>query len=464
MPQVDDYTAMREWDLATAVLKDVMAAVRFPGGGDFSTAVMDSGDVDLTAGDVLDQFTAMEDALLHETATASNRAFLKDFSQLCTVFKTWYISGANGGYSGISAALAARHYRIPYLMASAWKARQGGTVAAANLGLYKDVPLYQAIRANAARLIAALPTDVLYAPLVLECNGGIGAQILSVVLGVTYGDDTAGTETTSVTNGSVTGTRFQVAALPITGHGATSGLAVVPMTSTAGMVAGQKVLVRDAAWTTKLTSDLAATGTVLIVENSRPFSPGDAVHLHDDATSDENATILDVDHETNTITLSAGATGGFSQGAHAHLRLATPDDYGWTEVMTILSVQANVSITLTGNLVNSYSADGYVQRLIKTITTMTTSGGTGGDCVDLLAVPDRYNFGALNSSSSSSSSRSVSSSSSSSSISSSSSSSARSQLSASETPIKRNRAFGTRCSSRPQARKVSSPRCRRREG
>lgn len=424
MPQIDDFTAMREWDLGAAVLKDAMASVRWPATGDFSSLVMGTGDADVAAGNALANLQTMEENLLHTATTATNRAFLKDFQQLMACFATWYVSGSDGGYANLATALAARHYRLPYMLATAWAAvNQGGSIGAAYLCPYQDIPLYQAVRGMAARLIAALPSDLLYARMALDCNEAIGAQVLSVVLGVTYSDDTAGTETTAVTNGSVDGTRFEVAALPITGIGVSSGHAVIPMASTAGMVAGQKILVRDGSWPSALTSDLAATGTVLTVENSNPFSPGDAIHLWDDLTGDENATILNVVHETNTITLAAGTTGNFTQANHAKIRKATPADFGWSEVVEILSVQANVSITLTGNLVNSFSSDGYVQRLIKTITSMTTTGGSGGDCVDLKAVPDRYNYGALNSSSSSSSSRSWSSSSSSTSTSTSSSSS-----------------------------------------
>ena len=433
MAQIEDYTAMRLWDRAAACLDDLRDAMAWAENNDFTTDVMNTGDVQVAA-PVLANLEDMEYALQGEATPSSNNAFFRDFINLLAAFSTWYVSGDQGTFTSVPLALAGRHYRLCYNLKDAWVSQQGGTITSAYLCPVDDIVLCNASRGNAPTYPHALPADVAYARIAVDCNGAIGGPALTVTFTAVYSDDTTAAEVVTVTGGSPNGTRFQAAQNAITGVGAPSGTATIPMTATAGMVAGQKVIVRDECWPAALTSDCVADD-VFTVENSLPFNAGDAVQLGDDNTADEAATILSVDHELHQITLTANTVGTFTQAQHAYIRQNVAQAYGWCEVMEIQAVNLNTSIVLTANLNHTYSDQGFVQRLIKTITPVVLTAGTGGDTVDIKAIPDRPTYQALNSSSSSSSSRSFSSSSShstsSSSSSMSSSSSSRSSSSSS---------------------------------
>jgi hypothetical protein len=219
-----------------------------------------------------------------------------------------------------------------------------------------------------------------------------------------------GTEAIAVTAASPDGTDFVVGRTDILQ--AISGTKVITLAATAGFAAGQKILLTDATLPGKLTSDLV-TGTTFTIENSRQFAVGDSIHLHDDNTADEDATILTVDHETNTIVLTAACAGTFTMAQNAFAQLQTGKTSGWAEMLTIASLVLNTSLTVVETIENTYSAEADVQRLIQSYVP-TLSAGTPGDCVEIIAAPDRPLDPTLNSSSSSSSSRSFSSSSSSS--------------------------------------------------
>ena len=436
MAQIDDFTVVKEWDLAAAVLQDLVKSVAFAETDDFTSVIMRTGDVEVAGQDVLENIQNMEQRLLHEETPTTSNAFFSDLKSLFAAFQTWYVSGENGTFSSVPAALADKHYRIGYNLKDAWAATQGGTIGSAYLCLTKNIELARAFRGNAPTYPNTLPSDVTYVPLVVEVVGGaIGAVNLTVAFVATYSDDTTATETTLVTALGADGTRWlatrqRVGSQPITGDGCNTGDTIIPMTTTTGMVAGQKVLVRDETWPVSLTVDCLAAA-IFTCEDTLPFQAGDAVTLHDDNTADENATVLIVNHETKTITLTAATAGNFTVAQNAHMRLQTAEDYGWTEVVEIASVQAGVSITVDSALKHTYSSDGYAQRLIKSIASVVLTNGTGGDGIRILALPDRPTFEERNSSSSSSSSQSYSSSSSSSESSSSSSSSSSSESSSS---------------------------------
>ena len=98
MPQVDDFTAVKEWDLAAAVLQDLVQSVAFAETDDFTSVIMRSGDVEIAGEHVLENVQNMEQRLLHEETPTTLNAFFSDLSSMFAGFQTWYVSGENGTY------------------------------------------------------------------------------------------------------------------------------------------------------------------------------------------------------------------------------------------------------------------------------------------------------------------------------------------------------------------------------
>jgi len=384
--QIDDFTAMWEWDLTSGILENLKRGVSPRETYDWTSTIIETGDVQVIA-PVLSSMESMEEELFHEATLGTKNAFFRDFDAIFSAFLTWYVSGDEGTYTNIQAALDGRLYRIAHTMRDAWLSQQGGSIGSHYLFPVENVILSEAVRGNIPSYPSVLPTLVDYARLIVVCNELIGGVNLVVAFTATYSDDTTGAETITATAASPANTEFQVAENDITTP-VMSGATTVPIAATAGLVAGQQVIVQDRYWTARLLTDCIAGETTFTVEDSQAFAAGNAVQLHDDNTADEAATILSVNHELREIVVSAGVAGNFNTNQDAYIRLNVEQDYGWCEVVGISTVTLNTSIVVDAALNHTYSDQAVTQRLIKSIAALTLTNGTPSDCIDVVAIPE----------------------------------------------------------------------------
>ena len=401
MAQIDDYTAMYQWDLMAGVLQALIDdGPKFAVTADFSTQIMRSMDATLAAEGSLTRLTDMEHALKHTSAAAINNAFFTEFAGLMSSIQKWYISGTGtgqGAFASMSTMFADRHYRVPFNLTDAWLRAQGASLSSTYLSCVAEVILCVATKDVASTYVYSnvLDTDMSFAPLVVEAVGDIGAGDLDLAYTATYSDDTTGAETEVISNTMSGGDQVLIASNDVTGDGITSGNDTVPMGATAGMVAGQHVLIQDRTWPVAMTADCDGAAS-FTAEDTLPFIPGDVVYLHDDDTANEEATIENINHESKTITLTAACAGTFTTAENAFMRLKTADGYGWTEILAIGTVNANTSLVLDDDLNHTYSDQAFVQRVIKSIASVALTNGTNGDAINITAIPDRPGYATLN--------------------------------------------------------------------
>jgi hypothetical protein len=390
---------MRLWDRAAAVLDAIVTAVAFSESNDFTTDIMATMDATLVKSNALSNVTTMEERIQHEASSVKDNAFMKDFSALFSAFDFWYVSGTETGfprYASLNAALTGRAYRVPKMISDALSAERGLNLSAINVSLTDELTMYTCTKGASDTLTEgdAVPSGMTAVPIAIEANGDIALVDLDMSIDVTYADATEGTETEQIPNTYTDGDQLVAFSNDNTGDGALSGESVLPMSATAGMVAGQVILVQDCTWPVKLTSDCTTSATV-VVEDTSPYDPGDDIYLHDDDTANEEATIESINRETNTITLTAACAGAFTTAQSAYIRKKTADDYGWCEIATIDTVNSNTSLELVAALKHTYSSEGFAQRLVASIDAVTLSNGTNGDSVYILGIPDRPGYAAL---------------------------------------------------------------------
>jgi len=401
MAQIDDYTAMYSWDLMAGVLQAcVDDGAKFSTTADWSTQIMRSADTTLAAEGSLTRLTDMQSALKHTSSAAINNAFFTEFAGLMSSIYKWYINGTGtgqGAFASMSTMFADRHYRVPFNLTDAWLRAQGASLSSTYLSCVEEVILCVATMAGAPTYVYSnvLDTDMDFAPLVVEAVGDIGAGDLDLAYTATYSDDTTGAETEVISNTMSGGDQVLIASNDVTGDGITSGNDTVPMGATAGMVAGQHVLIQDRTWPVAMTADCDGAAS-FTAEDTLPFIPGDVVYLHDDDTANEEATIENINHESKTITLTAACAGTFTTAQNAFMRLKTADGYGWAEILAIGTVNANVSLVLDDDLNHTYSDQAFVQRVIKSVASVVLTNGTNGDIAKITAIPDRPGYATLN--------------------------------------------------------------------
>ena len=238
----------------------------------------------------------------------------------------------------------------------------------------------------------ALPCDLAKIAAIVT-SAAIGTPDFVLSAGVTYSDDSEGTEACTITGLSSQDTVFPIGQLAVTTK-SNAGQKVVSMSSTAGMVAGQKVLIENTVYPTLLTAT-ATSGLRLITVSPTQvgaFRPGDAITLRD-GTHNENRTILSIDYYKGEITTTANLTNSYevADGGFVYLQSASSDPLrpGWQEIAEIDSVSENVSITLVSNLQHTYYTSAKVTRLVKSVEAVTATGGTAGDAIAVRSVVER---------------------------------------------------------------------------
>ena len=214
--------------------------------------------------------------------------------------------------------------------------------------------------------------------------GAIGNNAWVLTIGVTYVDDTVGSESVSLTGLSGEGVEFNIGGKAITGL-SKSGQKVILMSSTTGMVAGQTVLISDPLYATLLSANAPSAQKIAYVDPTciGAFQTGDAVTVRDGSTN-ENVIIEDIDYELGKITFTTALNNSYTTAANAFVYLQAATGLalrpGRQEYHVIQSVSANVSITLVTNLRHTAYVGASAVRLIKTITSCATgSGGTTAD-------------------------------------------------------------------------------------
>ncbi len=222
-------------------------------------------------------------------------------------------------------------------------------------------------------------------------TGTIGGSSWSFNVGVTYADGSSGTEPVVVTNGSTSGTSFDL------GKNLCSALSAVDTTTmylglgTTGLVAGHKVLVigRDSAVLVATGADAGQADIYVAESQVGDYDPGDPITLRDD-NSNENLTIQSINYETGVITCSTNLASTYTVADNGFIYLQTAVDPGFQEVQTVASVSAATSITFSGALQHTYFTGAYCINLVDDATAVTTvTGGAAGDSIYIQAVPDR---------------------------------------------------------------------------
>jgi len=214
--------------------------------------------------------------------------------------------------------------------------------------------------------------------------GAIGNNAWVLTIGVTYVDDTVGSESVSLTGLSGEGVEFNIGGKAITGL-SKSGQKVILMSSTTGMVAGQTVLISDPLYATLLSANAPSAQKIAYVDPTciGAFQTGDPVTVRDGSTN-ENVTIEDIDYETGKITFTTALGNSYTTAANAFIYLQAATGLalrpGRQEYHVIQSVSAGVSITLVTNLRHTAYVGATAIRLIKTVTTCVT--GSGGQASD----------------------------------------------------------------------------------
>jgi hypothetical protein len=226
----------------------------------------------------------------------------------------------------------------------------------------------------------AMPSNCSYAAFCVECTT-TGSGTYSIAMAVEYSDATTATETTTAT-----GMLKNVAEL--IGYNMASGLcslgtATVTMGVTAGMVAGQHVLLIDKTYPTKMIADTPLSQPYAYFTPAQIgwYDTGDAVYLKKVGGTDRSYTIEDIDYREGKIKFTSNiATDAYVVADAAFMRLQSEKGDGWNEVHAIASagVTANTSLLLTGNLQHTYYTAAKVVRLMKEITLATASGGGTG--------------------------------------------------------------------------------------
>jgi len=326
--------------------------------------------------------------LLWERQDVSLQTGTQLFHQVLSLLNFLELAATAESYATIDALLSGRCLRIPRVFNTLAHYPKYQT----NLtNLFEDDAVDFGTFAHGGSFVGGddLSTDVAAAwGTIVVGTGGIGGATWNLSVAVTYEDATTGTEAVAVTNGSAEGAVFDIGSKSITAL-SKLGQKVVGMSSTAGMVAGQTVLINDPLYASLLTDDADSAQDIIYVDPSQAgsFRAGDAVTVRDSG-SNENATVLSIDYELGKITLSASLSNSYTTANSAFVYLQSATGIALRpprqEYHTIYSVQSNTSITLVENLVHSCYVGASAIRLITGITGITTtSGGTTGD--DIIA-------------------------------------------------------------------------------
>jgi hypothetical protein len=380
MANISNTTFINEADwMGKTALAEADAYV---GGTDaFDIMVREENPDDLTAG--------VAAAIAVNTILANATGLAAQFAKL----QTWLSQRAvAAGSDGIDSFLADRFQRLSYSYDRfIFLPLTSQHLSVGNI-MY-DQPLALGTLTHGGAMVAgvALPVVGSYAYMVVQVltAGGIGAADWHLHVAVTYADGSTGTEAVDVTTLAALGTKFDIGALPVTGL-SKAGQALVLMSSTAGMVAGQVVLVTDAKAPALLTANALTTDTFVTIDPMQcgPFSTGDNVTVTDGSNS-SSMEIVGIDYRTGVITFDATLAHAYAVTTPSYI-VKTVAGRLHQESHTIASVQASTSITLTGNLQHTYGTYGTVHRLIKAVTGISTdSGGSTGDEVEVVTQSER---------------------------------------------------------------------------
>lgn len=222
----------------------------------------------------------------------------------------------------------------------------------------------------------------------------IGESDWVLAIDVVYSDASEGTEAVTVTGESALNTEFNIGANAVTGL-SVAGQKIVLMSTTTGMVAGQKVLLSDPLYSSLLTANASSGQAIIYVDPTQvgAFRTSDSVTIRD-TSHNENVDIDEIDYTTGKITLASNLSNSYTTAAEAfiYLQAASTDAKrpGWQEMQEIDSVSASTSITMVGDLQHAYYTGAVAVRLIASVADVaTTSGGTTGDAVSVLSKVER---------------------------------------------------------------------------